>query len=149
MLSIEERPGSDWYFALHISTGLTIALLVMLRLVWRAYRHPPALPAHLSGWKARIAGANHRLIYAALVLLPLTGYLGTSFGGGPVSIFGLLLPAFITKNESLKELLFSAHGVIAWALVALVAFHIAAAAKHWSIDRDGVSKRMWFSRRSG
>ena len=39
MLSIEEQPGSEWYFALHISIGLTIALLVVLRIFWRM-RHP-------------------------------------------------------------------------------------------------------------
>ena len=35
MLSIEDKPGSSWYFALHVSLGLTLVALVALRVAWR------------------------------------------------------------------------------------------------------------------
>ena len=40
MLSVEKEPGSETLFALHISIGLTIALLLALRVVWRAANRP-------------------------------------------------------------------------------------------------------------
>ena len=41
MMSVEEEPGSEWLFGLHISLGLTAAALIVMRLFWRL-RHVPA-----------------------------------------------------------------------------------------------------------
>lgn len=143
MLSIEEQPGSEWYFALHISIGLTIALLVAVRIFWRM-RHPaPPLPSHLPAWQTRVAGFSHWLLYAALVLVPLTGYVGASFGGDAIAFYGLALPTWIPKDEASKELLFNAHATFAWALVGLVTLHTGAAAKHLLLDKNGIFGRMW------
>mgnify|MGYP003296379857 CR=1 FL=1 len=45
MMAIEEQPGSGWYFALHVSFGLTVAVLIALRIVWRLGHKPAPLPA--------------------------------------------------------------------------------------------------------
>lgn len=47
MLSIEDTPGSSAYFALHVSLGLTEALLIALRVILRLRNRPAALPATL------------------------------------------------------------------------------------------------------
>ena len=143
MLSVEKEPGSETLFALHISIGLTIALLLALRVVWRAANRPAALPANVASWEVKAARLSHLLLYLLMILLPLTGYLGTSFSGDAVSYFGLPLPGWAAKNESLKEQFFTVHGVIAWALVGLLAVHVLGAFKHLLKDRDGVFERMW------
>ena len=62
-------------FNLHKSVGLTILALMVLRLLWR-WRHPaPALPP-MPAWQARLAHANHWVLYVALFVEPLAGYLG-------------------------------------------------------------------------
>ena len=143
MLSIEDQPGSGWYFALHISLGLTAALLIALRLMWRLRQAPPMLPAAVPAWQAKAARISHPLIYLLMLLMPLTGYLGASFGGEATSYFGLPLPNWSPKNEALKEQLFTTHSLIAWVLVALVALHVLGAFKHLLIDKDTVFRRMW------
>ena len=143
MLSVEKEPGSETLFALHISIGLTIALLLVLRVAWRAVHSPAVLPATLASWEAKAARLSHLLLYVLMVLLPVTGYLGTSFSGDAVSYFGLPLPGWAAKNDSLKEQFFTVHGVIAWALVGLIALHVLGAFKHLLKDRDGVFQRMW------
>src|SRR4051794_4060534 len=35
MMEIERQPGADWYFNLHRSLGLSVAVLVVLRVIWR------------------------------------------------------------------------------------------------------------------
>lgn len=143
MLSIEDQPGSEWYFALHVSLGLTIAALVALRVVRRVGHAPHPLPASVARWEVKSSRASHLLLYLAMVLLPVTGYLGASFSGDPVSYFGLPLPGWSAKDDALKELFFSAHSVIAWMLVGLVVVHVLAAVKHLVKDKDGVFGRMW------
>ena len=113
MLSIEDQPGSGWYFALHISLGLTAALLVALRIVWRWRHAPPEAPRELVEWQRRAARSSHALLYGLMVLMPLTGYLGAAFGGEAMSYFGVALPTWVKKNEALKEQLFTAHSIIA------------------------------------
>lgn len=142
MLSIEDQPGSGGYFALHISLGLTAALLIALRVIWRLQQAPPALPPGLPGWQRRAARTSHGLLYLLMLLMPLTGYLGAAFSGEAMSWFGIALPGWLAKNESLKEQLFTAHSVIAWALVAVVAVHVLAAIKHLLVDKNTVFQRM-------
>lgn len=143
MLSIEETPGSAAYFAWHVSLGLTAAALIALRLLWRLRHRPHPLPPGIPAWQAQTAGLTHALMYVLLLAMPVTGYLGAAFTGKVVAYFGLPLPAWAKTNDALKEQLFTAHGVIAWALVVLVVLHVGAALKHLLIDKDGVFQRMW------
>ena len=143
MVSIEDEPGSGWYFALHISLGLTAALLLAMRLMWRVRQAPPVLPGTVPAWQAKAARISHALLYTLLVLMPLTGYLGAAFSGEALGYFGLPLPRWSAKNEALKEQFFTAHSLIAWLLVAMIAMHIGASLKHLLIDKDTVFRRMW------
>ncbi len=133
-------------FNLHKSIGLSIFGLMVLRLVWRIAHRPPPLPP-MPRWQSRLAHANHALLYATLVLLPLTGYLGSVWSGYPVRYFGTTLPAWGVKSEALKNAMSAAHLALTWLLAVAVTLHVAAAAKHALIDRDGLLRRMWFPRR--
>ena len=59
MVSIEEQPGSGWYFALHISLGLTAALLVALRSVGRRANPPNPLTGAMPAWQLKAARTSH------------------------------------------------------------------------------------------
>lgn len=144
MLSIEEQPDSAWYFALHVSLGLTAAALMALRISWGSEHRPPPLPAAMAIWQATAARLSHLLMYVLLVLMPITGYLGASFSGEAVAYFGAPLPAWAGKNDALKELLFGAHSIIAWVLVSVICIHVLGALKHVFVDKDTLLRRMWF-----
>lgn len=130
-------------FNLHKSMGITLGLLVLLRLAWRVAHPPPALPAKLPTWQRQIARANHLLLYSCLVVMPFSGLLGSIFSGYPIRFFGFRLPVLVAKNEPLKELLSALHWGTAVVFVTLIAIHVLAAVKHRLIDRDGVFERMW------
>ena len=143
MLSIEDTPGSAAYFALHVSFGLTAAVLIALRLLWRLRNRPHPLPHGVPAWQAKSAGLTHVMMYVLLLAMPVTGYLGAAFSGDPMAYFGLPLPAWAAANDVLKEQLFTVHGTMAWALVTLIVLHVGGAFKHLLIDKDGVFGRMW------
>jgi cytochrome b561 len=134
-------------FNLHKSIGLALLLLMALRALWRARHRPPALPA-MPRWQARLAALVHGLLYATLIALPLTGYLGSEFSGYAVKFFGITLPQWAGNDAAAKDLLGIAHLWLTWLLAVTVALHLAGVAKHTFVDRDGLLRRMAWSRRA-
>ena len=145
MMSIEDEPGSDWYFNLHKSIGIVIALLVALRVLWRMTHRPAPLPASTKHWEVTLSAITHGVLYIGMVALPLQGLVGSLLSEHDLSFFGLAIPRLLAENDDLAEMIFEAHEVTAWILVAVVALHVLAAIKHKLIDKDGVLARMWFS----
>jgi cytochrome b561 len=129
-------------FNLHKSFGLTLLLLMVIRLAWRATHRAPALPT-MPPWQATAARINHGLLYVCLFVQPLSGYIGSAVSGYPVRYFGMVLPAWAPKIVPLKDLLSVVHLFSSWVLVAAIALHIAAALKHHFVDRDSLLQRMW------
>jgi cytochrome b561 len=145
MIGIPKEPVGvrAYWFNLHKSMGMTIALLVVLRIAWR-FRHPaPPLPASVPAWQRHAAAISHALLYACLLGMPLAGFLGSTFSGYPIKYFGVALPQWGYKSAPLKEFFSAVHLSLAWVFMTLIALHAAAALKHLLLDRDGVFWRMW------
>ena len=144
MMSISDEPGSAWYFNLHKSFGIVAGILILLRILWRLGHKPHPLPSSVPVWQAKLSRFIHLLLYTCMVGMPLTGFIGASFGKHGISFFGWPLPVWTPKNAALAEQLFEIHGTIAWILVGLVVLHVLAAFKHLLWNKDGVFQRMWF-----
>ncbi|HVP89430.1 MAG TPA: cytochrome b [Casimicrobiaceae bacterium] len=134
-------PRADAY-NLHKSLGLSVLLLMLLRLAWRASHRPPELPP-LPAWQAWSARAVHGLLYALMFAVAFSGYLGSATSGFPVKFFGVLLPAWTAANPALKELCSVVHLATSWMLVAAIAIHLLATLHHQWVLRDGLLWRMW------
>jgi cytochrome b561 len=131
-------------FNLHKSIGLTILVLMCLRLLWRWRHRPPPLPA-MPGWQANLANFTHATLYVALFVMPIAGYLGSVFSGYPVKYFGIVLPAWGWKDPALKDLMSAVHFIASWVLAGAVALHLAGAFRHM-LSRDGLTARMGLGR---
>lgn len=142
MMSIEKQPGSAWYFNLHKSIGISVLLLVGVRLFWRLQHKPEALPSQVPALQAALARRTQQLLYVCMLVLPVTGLTGSLYSKDGILFFGIALP-HPAANHDLSEQLFSIHGVTVWVLVALVSLHVAGGLKHLLVDRDGVFQRMW------
>jgi cytochrome b561 len=142
MADLPMSPSRLKLFNWHKWAGITILALSVLRLLWRFTHRPPAdLPA--PAWQNTAAHATHWALYALFFLVPLAGWAYSSAAGFPVVWFGVLpLPDFVGKDKALADLMKERHELLAWAMAALVALHIAAALKHHFIDRDGLLSRM-------
>lgn len=142
MMSIEDDPGSDRYFNLHKSVGITVLVLVGLRLLWRLRHKPEALPSFVPAWQSRLASGTQRLLYLCMFALPITGLTGALYSKDGVVFLGITLP-HPAPNHDFSEQMFSIHGAAAWVLIVLVGLHVAGGLKHLLLDRDGVFQRMW------
>jgi cytochrome b561 len=136
-------PRKLQWISYHKWVGVTIFVLVALRLLWRLYRPAPALPSHMPVWQRQAAHASHFLLYALMLVIPVVGWLQSSAAGYQVVWFGVLpLPLPLARDKPLAETLLTLHAYLAFGLLTLVALHAAAAVKHHFIDRDDVLVRM-------
>ncbi|HYH40891.1 MAG TPA: cytochrome b [Burkholderiales bacterium] len=145
MIGIPKSPPGvrAYWFNVHKSIGLTIGLLVLVRLLWRLAHRPPALPATLAPWQRVAAKLSHWSLYACMIVLPLSGYLGSSFTKYPIKYFGFTLPHWGWDAPGLKELCSQVHFYTVCVFATLIVLHISAALKHRFVDRDGVFERMF------
>lgn len=58
----------------HFSAGLTVLALTVVRIVWRLLHEPPPYPAGMKPLERHAAHFAHFLLYAAMLLMPLTGW---------------------------------------------------------------------------
>ena len=126
----EKSKERAYFFALHKSIGLTMALLALMRLMWRFTHKPPHLPDLLQTFERRLATATHHLLYLAMFVQPISGYLSSSFSGYKTKLWGVPLPHWGWKSPTLNELFTEIHGISAVILLTLVAVHIVAAIRH-------------------
>jgi cytochrome b561 len=127
---------------LHKSLGLTIFLLVLIRIGLRARAGRPPLPA-MRAWQRAAARTTQGLLYVAMVVMPLSGYLGSSFNKYGTRFWGMMLPHWGWDDAHWRSVFFSIHRVTMYLLIVLIVLHIAGAIKHQFIDRDNLLSRMW------
>jgi len=143
----KDPPGfrAQW-FNLHKSIGICLGLLILWRLGWRVTHSVPAPVAGSSAWQQTLSTWNHRLLYLCMLVLPVSGFLGSSFSAYPVKFFGLVLPKWWEASEVGKEICSEIHEVTAFIMMILILLHIAAAVWHQLIKRDGLFSRMGWGR---
>ena len=127
----------------HKWIGVTIFLLTVARLAWRAAHIPPPLPGTIPLWQQRAAHGLHFVLYLLLLVAPISGWLMSSAKGVPVVYLGLVrLPDLVAKDKVLGDLLEEVHEVLVFGLLLLVGMHTAAALKHHFIEHDATLRRM-------
>jgi cytochrome b561 len=136
-------PERAFFYNLHKSIGVTLAILILVRLWWRAKNPPPPLPGSLPAWQAKASKISHALLYVCLIVMPIAGFSASQFTKYGVTYFGLFkIPPMGTENKEIYELLQGVHGFTSQLLIVLLVIHIAAALKHLIVDKDGVFQRM-------
>ncbi|GAB1232243.1 cytochrome b [Ferrigenium sp. UT4] len=136
-------PAKLQYYSYHKWIGVTIFLLVVIRVVWRYTHTPPPLPPATPRWEVVVSHITHLALYGLLLAIPLSGWLMSSAKGFQTVWFGVLpLPDLIGKDKALGELLTTVHQGLNLALFGLVGMHIAAVIKHKFIDHDQILERM-------
>jgi cytochrome b561 len=134
------KPGDAMTF--HISFGITILALIVLRFFWRI-THPVAPPISLPAWQQLISEAVHWLLYALVLATTMTGWIFASERGWSVSLFfAIPLPSLPTEGSLLANSLGKWHGTMEWVLLLTIGVHVAAAMAHTFIFRDQIMQRM-------
>ena len=139
---------------LHFAIGITIAVFVAVRVLYKIYDQTPK---DVPGSKLEHLAAHsaHIMLYAVMIIMPITGYVGT---GANTDFFGLFeIPQF--RETALYQWLIIDKMGLTWETFeppvdfihkkggayfvwVLIAIHIAAALFHHFIRRDNTIRRM-------
>ena len=134
------KPGAAMTF--HVSSGIVILVLIVLRLIWRL-THPVAQESSLPPWQRLSAEAVHWLLYVLVLATTVTGWLFASFRGWSISFFFLTpMPMLASDNAAAGKTIDGLHQAMEWALLVVIGIHIAAALAHRFIYRDRIMQRM-------
>jgi len=143
MTDMKVSPDKFKLYALHKSFGITVLGLMLLRFAWRGVDPRPQDVPGMAPVVAFAAHAVHRLLYVALIAMPISGWVYNSASNFPLQWFGLInLPAIVSADKDLKHLAHEVHEFLAWTIIALLLAHVAGALKHHFIDRDDTLRRM-------
>lgn len=134
-------PSRGAVINLHKSFGIVLGLAIVLRVGWRLAHRMPDWPAVLPEAQRRAALAMHRLLYACMVILPLSGYVGSNFSKHGVKFFGHDLAPWGPDLPGVYSALNGVHVVAGWVFAILIAGHVAAGLYH-AFKRDGVLARI-------
>jgi cytochrome b561 len=126
----------------HISIGMTIPVLIVLRFLWRL-THPVAPESGLPAWQRVSLELVHRLRYPAVLLTTLSGWFFASMRGWTIYLYGVApLPHLVAEASPPGRALGLWHETLTWVLLVLAGIHIGAALLHLSVCRDRVMQRM-------
>lgn len=148
-LVTDDTPLEELLFGLHISMGVTLLILLLLRGAVRSLIPPPALPQSLPAWEKTGSHLGHLCLYLLPAAIIAIGWAETDFGGHGVKWFGVSMPKIFPTMETLlgfelESLTATLHMWLAYTMLALALVHIAAVAKHRWIDGQDVLHRMTF-----
>lgn len=135
-------PGYHTLPALHISLGLILFILMVVRVVWRMVN---ATPEYLPAKPAQIAAAKlvKVALYISIFLAIVSGYLITTAEGQAASLFDVIyFPALVELSPANVDLAGEIHKYLAWSIIGLVSVHTFGALFHHFAMRDATFTRM-------
>ncbi len=128
--------------AWHFMLGLTVPLLVALRLVASALGQTPTITPPPPNWQRHLASAMHVALYVFMAGMPVLGWLTLSAAGKPIPFFGLELPALIGADKALGRQILAIHENGAALGYGIIGLHAVAALYHHYFLRDNTLQRM-------
>ncbi|MCE8523632.1 cytochrome b/b6 domain-containing protein [Ruegeria pomeroyi] len=140
----EEIARAAWLFSAHKTLGIALFGVALLRILWALTQKRPGLLNADHRAEALAAETVHWLLYGALVLVPLSGWIHHAATEGFAPIwwpFGQSLP-MVPKSAALAELTAVLHRAFLLVLLGALALHVAGALKHHLIDHDATLRRM-------
>lgn len=127
----------------HVSIGLIVLFLTLVRLAWRAVSPPPPIPAGTPSWAQRGAAIGHFMLYGLILFQAAIGIWMAALSPVNIRFFnGFDLSALAPASAGSLVYLRQIHFAGACLLTATLVAHVGAALWHHFVRRDDVLIRM-------
>ncbi len=139
-----EAGDDKWaLYNLHKLFGIIVLGLIIFRIIWKILnKGKPVMLDSYSKIERIMAASVHGMLYIMMLVMPLSGWLMSSFGGYSVMLFGIDVMLPVEKDKDMGSIFSEIHHLGWYVFVALLALHIVGALKHHFIDKDDTLKRM-------
>ena len=125
---------------IHVTMGLSIFYLVILRLLYKIFNPTPKLEPSVFKGQKFLAKLNHILLYVTIISITISGILKKLFNGETLMI--IFKKIKIQDNFELGELFYDIHVISNYVLIVLIIIHILAVITHKLFFNDNLLKRM-------
>lgn len=127
-----------WHFML----GLTVLLLVLIRIAARLLSAKPPITPQPPAWQMHMSKGVHWSLYAFMLVMPLLGWTILSAEGKTIPFYGLHLFPLVGPSKALAEQVQEVHETIGTIGYFLIGLHAAAALLHHYYYKDDTLRRM-------
>lgn len=148
----EERVYSasrDFDRQLHETLGVSVLVLVALRVLWRTVDTRPE-PPQLARWMDITAKVVRITLYVLLFVVPLTAIVGAWMEGHALTLLGgMRIPPLVSESHATGAKIASVHTWLGDAILWVAGTHALAALYHHFVLKDGVLRSMlprWISK---
>ena len=131
-------------FSLHKTIGIAAFATALGRILWALTQPRPGLLNGERRAEAALAGTVHWLLYGAMLITPLSGWVHHAATTGFAPIWwplGQSLP-FVPQSAVVADAATTVHFLASRVLIVSILLHVAGALKHHLIDRDDTLRRM-------
>jgi cytochrome b561 len=143
MPDVHRTTPAEGLISVHLSLGFAILAVVFARLAWRLTHRPPSMPPSFPVWQKRAADLVHGLLYALILVLPVTGWLNASRRAWSPYLFTILpMPLFPYSATDIGHALGEWHSDLSWVLLGVIGFHFLAALHNVFFAKDELLWRM-------
>jgi cytochrome b561 len=143
MVDLPDGPGLTKPYNLHKSIGMTLFSLAVVRLIWALLSSRPPLPTDTALWEKVTAKTSQAILYFLVMLMPVSGWMGSSLAGIPVHVFGLFtLPMLTEPDKTRVESFADMHEIQSLILLTVITLHLCGALKHHFISKDNILNSM-------
>ena len=126
---------------IHVTVGLSIFYLVILRLLYKIFNPAPRLEPSVFKGQKFLAKLNHVMLYVTILSITISGILKKLFNGETLTI--IFKKIKIQDNFELGELFYDIHVISNYVLIVLIIIHILAVITHKLFFNDNLLKRMF------
>ena len=126
---------------IHVTVGLSVFYLVILRLVYKIFNPTPRLEPSVFKGQKFLAKLNHVMLYVTILSITISGILKKLFNGETLTI--IFKKIKIQDNFELGELFYDIHVISNYILIVLIIIHILAVITHKLFFNDNLLKRMF------
>jgi len=142
MSDLEKSPEKFELYDLHKSLGIGVFMLIVLCLVWLKINPNPAQLSK-NKFEHILGHAVKGILYLALIMMPLSGWIMSTSGGHDVAFFNLFtLPNIVGENDTINGIAKGFHEWTGKIMIAIILLHTAGALKHHFVYKDSTLLRM-------
>ena len=139
----EDTEYRNAYYVVHKTIGVTVFLLVIVRLIWNRLSLRPSLDSALTSREEKLAHRAHNTLYFMMLAIPITGFMMTSYHGYETYFFFWEMQPLWEQSEIYQVWGGFHKYLLPYLLYIVLGAHILGALKHQFIDKHANAfKRM-------